>query len=501
MSGARIGFVDVDATAVRWVDGDVPQLAREVLALLGMEAPGGPDGHTDASRLAATLASVAPAVGLTCAREIVVVAHMNGAGHVTPLPAEVGAVSRALASCPDALIVTGDRLRAGKAAAPACDAEDLRATRRAGPVRGVASLSEALDAALGFHDAAQQGRLLGDSATRERAVGAVFAAVLANAPLVLDWRTIAAVALGHLRRTDLDAATIWELEFIYDVVRRHDGASAPMDWPAPPVLDRYAEDERFQILAHVVQSAADGDLHAVQDYVSRALEAVSNTRTPAALKTLGACGRALAAVGRYDEATDRLEGTVDAWLTVDPAQGSYSLCELLRVLGIAGDRPRLDALAAGAVRSVLAASRPEGVAFVTLAIGRALAQANAPATALEWLESTGDPGPAPPHVESSRARWLAYAGRALGDRVRVAKAMAELRTLRGGETDQRWLAELDEAVASAADLAAPLAALLALPSEGEEARRALTRLAPGMSARTVAARPRVVEALLREYRY
>ena len=497
----RIGYVrvDGDVASVAWDVGVDSDVGRAAVAPLGIDiaASGGSGG--DAS-LASALTTIGQAMSLQPPRDIIVAAQVRGDGSVCMIRAAAAAVAAAVAAWPEALVLTGDRTRDHAEVSVSCDAEDLRTHGVAGTARGVESLSEALDVVFAFRDAARRGALVRDE-YRERAETRLFAAVIGNARFVLDWSTVAALALGLLRERSPDAEGTWELEVVHAVAQRHDGITAPIAWPEPEQLDRHDETTRLELVAHLVQSVADGELSAVPEYVEHALRVVGGVRSPAALKTIGACGRALAAVGLFDQARDRLTDAFAGWLEVDRGQSSYSLCELLRVTGILGNRTGVLSLVDTSVPSVLEATAPGGRSFVRLAVGRALVQVGESRRALEWLESPDDDGGAPVHVLTSRARWLATAARQLSDTGRMASARTALERLDGGDADQRWLADLDDAISGSRDVEAPLTELLGRPVVGDEARRTLARIAPGCSPRVAAARAGVVQRLLSEYRY
>jgi hypothetical protein len=81
----------------------------------------------------------------------------------------------------------------------------------------------------------------------------------------------------------------------------------------------------------------------------------------------------------------------------------------------------------------------------------------------------------------------------------VAHALRRLDHL--GESDQRILARLDGETLDVQETEACLDALLALPGSGDEARRLLNRLAPGLSTRAIAERPETLRRCRAEYRY
>lgn len=257
------------------------------------------------------------------------------------------------------------------------------------------------------------------------------------------------------------------------------------------------------LASHVVQSASDGDMTAIPAYAARAAALDGVDTRLEGLKLQGAVGRARAAIGDFEGASALLRATLSRWLERDPAQASYALCELLRVEGVLGRGGSVAALRDREVRAQLSAADSTTRAYVSLALGRALAQTGDPRGGLELLEGELFDGDVPQHVKDAALRWRAVAARALGDVQRAREAVERLEL--GDESDQRWLARLDAVVADAgagADGAqACLDGLLAVAGGGDEARRMLGRLAPGLSTRAASERPEIVRRLLGEYRY
>jgi tetratricopeptide (TPR) repeat protein len=241
------------------------------------------------------------------------------------------------------------------------------------------------------------------------------------------------------------------------IARRHRGGSSiELGWPDQDELASKPRLARAWLVAHVVQSCADGRGPA-EDFAIRALEMVEAEpleRSKADAILLGAIGRALASVGRSDEALAHLEAALRTWADIDEReQASFALCEALRLRGARcatqpteAEVEKLDLLVEAAGGYADLPSAPElSVAFVAVAAGRALVQAKRLDEARRWLNIDQLGLPVPPHLEAARLRWSA---RALAE----ASKQAESASLYGmldellGDADQKLLANIDRAI-------------------------------------------------------
>jgi hypothetical protein len=509
MTPHRVGYVSGESCTVAWDDIGVPAIACDALRLLGIECREGLDLRSADASLAAAISTICAALSLQLPCDVVAAARLDILGGVRPLPIKASTVVEALVPWPNASVLAADSVRYGGGQGASSHADNLRSAMReanADRILGIESLSEALDLLVGLRERAVRGTLIGDPGARSRAERALFDAVLGRCRTVLDWSIIAAAAIGLLRGLEVggdeeERERAWQLEFVRDVARRHDGLTAPIAWPEPEFLERYDEAERMAIIAHVVQSVADGEFAAVPEYLANAKALVDGASSAGAIKILGACGRASAAVGLFADARELLTAALRGWMRQDPAEGSYALCELLRVVAILGDAAAVKKLVENETPIVFGACGGEGRSFIALATGRALAQVGEARIALDWLERPEVAEHARLHVQTGAARWDARAARSLGDQRRVERSRGALRALAGGASAQRFLADADDAVACGVSCAAVLEELLSLPVEGQEARRQLARLAPGSSARAIAGRINIVRRFLDEYRY
>lgn len=381
-----------------------------------------------------------------------------------------------------------------------CSAETVRAVLRGRPkasVRGVSTLGEAADHVFSLHERARNGELV-VGARRAAAQAALFDGIVASHRLALDWTLVTALAIGLLRSELVDERSRFELAFIRDVARRHDGGTDLIAWPDEG-LASYPAPTRARIVAHVVQSAADGALHIVGEYVANARRelAALDPELTDALAVRGAVGRALAAVGRFAEAEIELGATVEAWLERDPAQASFALCEQLRVAGIERHQSRVRKLL-DVARRVDAHTSDYGKTYVALGCGRALVQVGSPLMAQDFLTGLSVRTTAPAHVRAASLRWLARAMDDLGEGRAAEGVRRELRD-RHANSDQLALAKLDRAT-TVTERRAGLESLLT--SAGSvEANSLLERIGPGLSSRAFAERPALVVKVREEYRY
>lgn len=327
---------------------------------------------------------------------------------------------------------------------------------------------------------------------------------LESQPVVLGWGGIAAGARRvHEALADQGGAeeASRRARWAEQIARRHAGQPMLMDWPDEAWLAEQPRPLRLGLLAHVVQSAADGPPGHEQTYAQRALALVAppGEEHDADLKLLGAAGRALAAAGQLQQATEHLQRAVRGWFDLfRPDDASYPLSEVLRVLGCAGPgaREELDQIEPW-LRGVLEDPRTSMVsrAFVLLAAGRARICAEQPAAGLSHLEGKARGVRwelTPWHLQLSRLRWLARGQTALGRhgegekrRALLQQKTAELRGEHGHDTFL-LLSNLDRARAEGSDPTPALAALRGCDERDELQRTAPAHLAPEEQIRRLA---------------
>lgn len=465
----------------------------DILMLLGGAVSEGAGGATCA--LGDALAEVARGVGLTPTRDVVAWGEVHG-GRVQGACLDDDLAALAIGA--GGRLVVLPRAKPHEAAAERL--RERRGRADADGVVGVVTLGEACDAVFDLRSMAWRGALI--TASRQGAARAgLFEQTRVRSVAALDWSLVRDLAVGLLTTGgQLDERAEFELCFVRDVARRHMGDAALLEWPTDEQLAPYAPEVTLEVLAHVVQSAADGALERVPDYVAMALDrAAQGEHSRASLKLLGAAGRALAAVGDWQGASEVLARALDGWCAISPAESSYALCELLRVEGVRGRAGRVDELATLAEGTLAPHFGRTELAYVALALGRARALVGDWAGANRALATGAIATDTPEHVRTSAHRWRAYVARALGDPEGASRELATLAAF--GPTDQYILARLDAEPRDPIETRLLLDQWLLLAPVGAEARRLMGRLAPGRSTRALAHDPAALAALRREYRY
>jgi tetratricopeptide (TPR) repeat protein len=327
-----------------------------------------------------------------------------------------------------------------------------------------------------------------DPACARQALDALFRQTLDDGSLLLGWRSVANVA-GQLRTAlEREPEQAWRAEIVESIALRHNDEARPIPWPRPEFLAALPRPLRLRLVAHIAQAAADS-VHrrmaadAARSVIDRATRhlAPPADRHAEDFRVLGALGRAHAAIGEYDQAIARLQETVAGWAAIlEVHQASYSLSELLRVLGVAGRAAEVETLVNGAVDAFLNEPRitPMSHGFVTIASGRALVMVGKAAAGLERLEENAAAwGDMPGHAQLQRLRWLALAHDDLGQRAEADEARRRLAHLiehqdADGDTadPNGLLGRIDAALGDGHDVAPLLAQLVKHPEEGEQLR-------------------------------
>lgn len=320
-------------------------------------------------------------------------------------------------------------------------------------------------------------------------------------PSFFGWTFVQRLAIAHLRGLDDSDPNRWLVELVRDAAARHEGHDALCAWPTRDAIRSLERGLRLEVLAHVVQSAADADWDAAHDYARRAAEWVASPgeRHASDAKLLGAMGRAYAAAGSFPEAARSLTASLETFEALrQPAMATYSVSELLRVTTDL-DPNRALLLATEVAPRIADAADPIGRAFVQLARGRAFASLDEPQRALEALaENAAAWDRAPLHARQARWRWSLVAARALS----LPEVEAWTQRLTDlGPFEHLYLAELDAALVSGAPALPALEALLGLPVRGREAHRLLHRIAPVWTVENVAADDMKLFAFSRSWRY
>jgi hypothetical protein len=320
-----------------------------------------------------------------------------------------------------------------------------------------------------------------EPANAARLAKELYRTAIYGTPMVLGWSAVATCASALSTMVE-DPEMRAKLEAVRLIAARHAGAGELMAWPDEAELAAVPRSLRLRLLAHVVQSAADAGTKAIT-HATRALSLVHPKleRAPEDAVLLGAVGRAMAAGGADAEAMNALRDAVDAWSEVgSPHESSYPLCELLRLLGIAGRREEVLALCAHEVTDYARDPRSseKSVGYVRVAAGRALVQIGGAENALEYLDDDGRWPPLPPEAEGARERWRARALDGVGRREEADECRERLDARRGHGVAlavQAGLAKLDRALRDGENTATVIAVL----AELAEPRRTLDRCPPG----------------------
>jgi len=293
---------------------------------------------------------------------------------------------------------------------------------------------------------------------------------------LLGWKGVASAAGAlHEALPADDHVHRVQVAFARQVALRHEGAAAPLAWPAHEVLMHMQAPVRLTVLAHVVQAAIEVGAPDLADTLERARAHVPRLRDAerGGLRLMGAVGRGLARLRRHDEAAALLEEVVEAWrLALLAEEASMALCELVRVHALRGDLAGLERLGP-ALDEVLTAPMLDDVsrAFLQQALARArveLALAGAvPLDAslepeLQALQRLSEARlSVPEHVALSSLRQLArvHAARGQVDLARALRARLPSRDFGA----YALLGQLDRALEAGEDVSAALAALDASP--------------------------------------
>jgi hypothetical protein len=199
-----------------------------------------------------------------------------------------------------------------------------------------------------------------------------------------------------------------------------------------------------------------------------------------------------------------LAETAREWIAVGEAhEASYALCEWLRVIGIRGDRGEVDRLAGDEYRACLAAPRTSDIsrAFLVLALGRAQLAAGDAEGALATLAEDAATWPsAHEHVRTARLRVQQAARFQLGLTAEADSCLEELASTYPLSAD-RFLAQVDRALALGLDPEPLLRALLYGAFDGGDLRRLLRRIAPDELGAGASLSATTAAKAAREYRY
>jgi len=240
---------------------------------------------------------------------------------------------------------------------------------------------------------------------------------LFDSPVVLGWPAIETCAEELMARNPEDRDR-QRLALVRAIARRHNGHKEPHPWPSDSDLAQQPRAARLRHVAHVVQSEAEGgeDPGGSADralrLVRRRLERASEDAV-----LLGAVGRAFGAADRDEDAISALREAIATWQDIgSPADSTHALCELLRLLGVAGRAAEIDVITRRDLPLIETDPRmsDKSLGFVRVALGRAYVQVGRPEEGFRELSEAPEGRALPLIAEAGRLRWLSRAHDALG---------------------------------------------------------------------------------------
>lgn len=190
-----------------------------------------------------------------------------------------------------------------------------------------------------------------DDASRRERIERLVRLALARRDELLDWHPVREAA--RVARAAWSRATPgerWTLSFVEAVAARHEGAAAPLELPAQEVLGVVPQPRRLELVAHLVQQAADTgapDPRALVELARSMLPRREPDAFPKHLELRGALGRLLANLARPAEAFDEQLEAARGWVERPGLVGvSYPLSEAYRLAGVLDSAERFERVAA-----------------------------------------------------------------------------------------------------------------------------------------------------------
>jgi hypothetical protein len=342
-----------------------------------------------------------------------------------------------------------------------------------------------LDQAFGVAFPLEAMQLSRDEVTNRRILADLYRQALRPDACLLGWRAVSGAARQLVERLESDPEAVRKAQLVADIADRHEGAGTPLALPDSSWLAAQPRPLRLQIVAHVLQSAADSFSPAIHQLVDAALELVPHDlreRGADDLIVIGAAARALAVAEPADleGATGLALSAVEGWFSVfREEESSRVLCELVRLRGLQREPDRLREVMARFVTPLLDGTRLTEAdrGFLAVAGARAYVLCGQPTNALNLLLDPAQGRDAwPGHVQYAACRWLARAFAALGDLARAAQwresIEAAFRDSSREPDPNLLLARVDAALERADDVEPHIHALLK-HSEAQEFCRAL----------------------------
>lgn len=316
----------------------------------------------------------------------------------------------------------------------ASQVEDARACAAPLEVIGVASASQALEHVFG-------GRLVGlllaegaDAQRRQELAEWFFRFALVGRGELVDWSPVASAAAEALARWPaLSADQRFLLAFAQGIAERHEFNAGALPVPTEAWLRSRPAPLRLQLLAHLVQQAADvgspapGELAAL---LATFRQPDIHEGHPMAWRVEGAWARLLAVTGRPTEALERQRRLAHAYFgSLLYADVSFPLTEWFRLAGALGDRTALAAADDMRQRLLpLGAFGAQGRAYVELARARASLLLSSPPSeaSLGVVRSLANQPAMAHHVRWAAARvLLRVVGRDAAEAEETLSALAE----------------------------------------------------------------------------
>lgn len=249
-----------------------------------------------------------------------------------------------------------------------------------------------------------------------------------------------------------------EPRVIRAIAQRHTGEPcAVLPWDDDAV-DRFGN----AYVAQLVQGAGDAGDACAEEFVRRGLErARSAPEEPGSLMALGACGRVLAMLRRYDEAEACVREATRRWLRRDePAAASMPVCEWLRVSSVRGDAVSFDEAREQLLRVGTSVYTDLALIAGLVRLGRADEARSVP----ERVASSEQE-----YARRSLQRWRARVWAASGDASRAATLRRSLEPVAGsddGPAPEALFARLDAARERTEGIAEALEAIEARGPQG-----------------------------------
>ncbi len=209
-----------------------------------------------------------------------------------------------------------------------------------------------------------------------------------------SWSAVAIGAESIAKARPTDARLCAMTATTVAIARRHIGEHAPLPWPF--AQDAHRDDlieDDWQLMAHVVQAAADAGHDDADTLRERARTWVGRQRLAPMLIVLGAVQRSYAITRRYVEASELGAEVAAHWRRrSDPARASYAVCEWLRTANLVGDAdPRTAEEAAHWILDAIPARDGRNAAYIRMALGQFM---SAHGRTLDEIASVIGPGAA-----------------------------------------------------------------------------------------------------------